>query len=148
MAKSVELLLRVEEKREEEIEKIKFHGVICKLKSSDHLNNVWTLEFINKMPTAIRIIKVSAESFFEALVWSSYSVPDHPSRDHKEPKVNPRDEIILRNIESNGSLTIEIKRELSYYPRNREVWMGAQISLDTKADETFPIKRIKVTIEV
>lgn len=145
-SESAELLFRVAKSTEEEIDKRKFHGVICILKPSHNLNGLWTLEIINKTPSAIRVIKISAESFFGAFIRPNYSYPDHPSRDYIEPKANPRDEIILRNIESNSSLTIE--RELPYYPRNREVWVSAQISLDINTDDTFPIKLIKVTLDV
>ncbi|AEF98915.1 hypothetical protein [Methylomonas methanica] len=146
VAEGIELQLRAMNNKEEEIEKKKFHEIICEVTPSHYQNGLWTLEFINKTQFAIRVIKVSAESFFGALIRPNYSVPEHPFRGYIEPKANPSDEIILRNIEPNSSLAV--LRELPHYPRNKEVWMNAQISMDSKTDETFPMKLIKVTINV
>jgi len=146
VAEGIELHLRVMKNKEDEIEKKKFHEIICEVTPSHYQNGLWTLEFINKTQFAIRVIKVSAESFFGAFIRPNYSDPEHPPLGYIYPKANPSDEIILRNIEPNGSLAVE--RKLPYYPRYKEVWMSAQISMDSKTDETFPMKLIKVTINV
>lgn len=146
VSEGIELQLHVMKNKEDEIEKKKFHEIICEVTPSHYQNGLWTLEFINKTQFTIRVIKVSASSFFEALIRPNYSDPEHPALDYIYPKANPSDEIILRNIESNGSLAVI--RELPHYPRYKEVWMNAQISMDSKTDETFPMKLIKVTINV
>jgi len=144
VANSVDFSIRSAKKREEENETRKFHGVICNIKLSHHRNGLWTLEFVNKTTSVIRVIKITAESFYRAaLIVPSDSFPNRPSKGYGEPIANPKYEIILRDIESNGSLTIE--RELPFYPRNREAWINAQIAMDTETDETFPLKLIKFT---
>ena len=125
---------------------MKLQGIICKVNPSLQQQGLWTLEFINETSFEIRVLKVSAESIFAALIRPNYSVPERPTKDYIEPKANPLDEIILRNIKPNGSLIA--LRELSHHQRYKETWMNAQISIDNKMDETFPLKSIKVTINV
>lgn len=63
LRKGLNVLLQNQIKQDAELEKSKFEGMICKASQLEPLNGLWKLEFINRTPFTIRVLKVSAESY-------------------------------------------------------------------------------------
>lgn len=135
---------KFEREHKERNDKERIDSVLCMLKPTKQSTH-WVLEFVNRSSSPIRVIKVSAESYFAVLINPYVHEPEHPGVSYKRPTPNPSDEIFIRNLEADSSITFE--RVLPYVPTIKQNWMRVQMSCDLDSEATFPIKQIRVILD-
>lgn len=145
VSEATKKMMKESQKIEKQNEKERIEDVVCKLIPTPNAKH-WNLEFSNNSPSTIRIIKVSAESYHRAIIMANHYVPDFPGSGYQPPALNPSDAIIIRNLKSGSSVSVE--RVLLEKPTTKSIWMKVQISQSPKDDETFPIKQIRVFLQI
>jgi hypothetical protein len=144
VSEATKKMMKESQKIEKQNERERIEDVVCKLKPTQDVKH-WNLEFTNNSPSTIRVIKVSAESYYRAIIMANHYVPDFPGSRYQPPVLNSSDEILIRNIESGSSISIE--RVMLERPTTKLIWMKVQISQSLKDDETFSMKQIRVLLE-